>query len=180
MHQDDKDLEWLFKNYQNFFEKFGMNKNNITSVYYEWKEGPSDTVMEYLCAIFEKLLYETYEQVADPKAKFKILSFIFGEMRDYKINFAGAKANDIYKKYLFCQLKLLQLSSTPFVVKVIAVRCCPYCDVLHGTELTIEEALEKQLLPSEKCTNDVGCHCFYKPENVRGDTGKLYNDSNLL
>jgi hypothetical protein len=170
MTQDNKDLDWLFTNYQDFFDRFGMNKENIASVYYEWKEDDADTLLQYLWAIFEKLLYETYEQVSNPEAKFKILSVILSKMREYKINYEGCKANDIYKKYLYCQLKLLQITRPHFKVTVVAVRCCPYCDGLNGKQLSLDEALESQLLPPARCINEVGCNCYYKQEIVRSES----------
>jgi 6-phosphogluconate dehydrogenase len=163
MLHEDKDLDWLFKNYQTFFDKFGMNKENIADVYYEWKEDEADTILKYLWAIFEKLLYETYEQVLQPEAKFKILSLILEEMWNYKRNYLGEKANDIYKKYLYCQLKLIQFSAMTVMVSVVAVRCCPYCDALNGKQLSVEEALQNQFLPAVRCINEVGCSCYYKP-----------------
>jgi hypothetical protein len=167
MVHEDKDLDWLFRNYQSFFDKFGMNKENITAVYYEWKEDEADTILKYLWAIFEKLLYETYEHVSRPEAKFKILSLILEEMRNYKRNYEGEKANDLYKKYLYCQLKMIQLAAMPVMITVVAVRCCPYCDAINGKRLSIEEALQNQFLPAARCINDVGCECYYKPDIIR-------------
>jgi hypothetical protein len=172
MLQDDKDFDWLFKNYESFFEKFGMDRDNIISVYYEWKEDDSDTIAKYLGAIFEKLLHETYKHVARPAAKFEILSLILNNMRSFKINYEGVTANDIYKKYLYCQLKMLQLTNLPFTVTVIAVGCCPYCAALNGKKFSIEEALESQFLPPARCINDVGCNCYYRPEMIRNETAQ--------
>ena len=163
--QEDTDLVWLLKTYQPFFERFGMERENILSVYNEWNSDENDTPLKYLWAIFEKLLYETYQQVNEPLAKFRILSLILNEMRNYKISFEGDVANDIYKKYLFCQLKLVQLQNNPSIhVTIVAVHCCPYCNALHGTQLPVQEALLLQLLPPDKCTSEAGCNCFYKPE----------------
>jgi hypothetical protein len=53
-----KDLDWMFSNYMEFFEKFDMNKSNITTVFFQWKMENEGGVKEYLWDIFEKLIYE--------------------------------------------------------------------------------------------------------------------------
>jgi hypothetical protein len=160
---EDKDLNWLLENYQHLFAKFGMYKQNVVEVYDEWKEGPEDSVLKYLWAILEKLLVEVYQHAASLQRKYHLLSVILEEMRNYKIKYDGEKANDIHEKYLFCKLKELehQTNNPHTTVKVMAVKCCSYCGELHRKELTIEEALATKLLPHPRCTNEVGCNCFY-------------------
>ncbi len=113
-------------------------------------------------AIFEKLLSEAYLNISSPATRFKVLGLVLKEMRNYKTNYEGEKANDLHRRYLFCQLKQFEIQSKD--VQVMAINCCPYCAMLNGKKVTVEEALDEQYLPTKSCTNEIGCNCFYKAE----------------
>lgn len=162
MHSEPKDLDWLFKHYMPFFEKFEMRKDNIVSAFYQWKTENVGGVSDFLWAVLEKLLDEA-QHITKEETFYKVHLFIYKEMWKYKANIKEVNANDLYKKYLYCGLKLYEIYNT-LLVSINSGKCCPYCDALNNTIMSVAEALDKQYLASEKCTNELCCSCLYLAE----------------
>jgi hypothetical protein len=154
-----KDLDWMFKNYIEFFEKFDMNKSNITTVFFQWKMDNEGGVKEYLWDIFEKLLYEA-QQIESEITSYKVQLLIYKEMWKYKVEVKGDNGNEYYRKYLYCGLMLYKLYKKE-TVRIASGACCPSCDALNKQRMQIEDALESQPLASSNCTNELCCNCLY-------------------
>jgi hypothetical protein len=156
-----KDLDWMFKNYMEFFEKFGMNKQNISTVFFQWKMDSPGGVKEYLWDIFLKLLYEA-DQLENDVTKYRVKFQVYKEMWQYKVEVKGENGSEYYQKYLYCGLKLYQLYQQK-TIRINSGKCCPYCNAFHDTHLPIEIAIQSQPLASANCTNTVCCNCLYIP-----------------
>jgi hypothetical protein len=154
-----KDLDWMFGNYMEFFEKFDMTKQNILSVFYQWKTENSGGVKEYLWDILEKLLYEA-EQISSEITSYKVQLLIYKERWNYKVEVKGENGNKYYRKYLYCGLKLYQLYEQQ-TIRIASGSCCPFCDALNQQRVRIEDSLKRQPLASLYCTNELCCNCLY-------------------
>jgi hypothetical protein len=154
-----KDLDWMLGNYMEFFEKFDMNKSNITTVFFQWKMDNEGGVKEYLWDIFEKLLYEA-EQLENKISKYRVQLIIYKEMSNYKVEVKGDNGNEYYRKFLHCGLMLYNLYKQQ-TVRIASGSCCPFCDALNEQRMLADEALERQPLASSDCTNELCCTCLY-------------------
>jgi hypothetical protein len=154
-----KDLDWMFRNYMEFFEKFDMNKSNITTVFFQWKMENEGGVKDYLWDIFEKLIYEA-QQIKNEITSYKVQLLTYKEMWKYKVEVSGDNGNEYYRKYLHCGLMLYKLYNQK-TVRIASGSCCPFCDALNEQIMPIEDALERQSLSSTSCSNELCCNCLY-------------------
>jgi hypothetical protein len=163
MQSEEQDIDWLFSTYHDFFALFEMSRENLELVYQEWKETDEDTVKKYYWAILEKLLHEAALHTTTLEGRYFALSLIYNEIRNYKQQYEADKANNLHKKHLFYKLKFMQVKarSNNVKVRIMSIQCCAYCGYNHGEEILIEEALEQQLVPSQRCIHQLGCNCYY-------------------
>lgn len=164
-------VDWLVQQYSPFFEKFGIDHNDLINHYEFWKEkSESDSVTDYLWYLFHVLLGETKKQVADPGDYHRNLHEIYLMMLEFRVNVEGQKDNALVQAIIKNRIQLWQRELPyPFRLQAISLNCCPYCESINGQVYVAEEVLKAPYFASEHCTNEKGCSCGYIPVAAEGN-----------
>jgi hypothetical protein len=99
---------------------------------------------------------------------FPMWQFLKDEKRDFK-----HILNAITQIELYLMRAESDASDYVYEVHVIGTKCCENCNKIDGIVLTIEQAIEQNLLPYKECTRNGGCICLYTSIMVTGNDGRL-------
>lgn len=78
-----------------------------------------------------------------------------------------------HKEYLKKNIEKAIATGLRLNVTIIANGCCKECDKIHGVEMPLEEFLQSQLLPYNKCIRKPFCICDIGFEGRRDVNGRL-------
>ncbi|AOW18423.1 hypothetical protein LPB03_13585 [Polaribacter vadi] len=172
-----KDLDWLFKNYLEFFEEFGMNKYNIVSYFQTWKKDRPEIIEDYLWFIFNHLLNENAKQSENYIDLLKRNDRIYSEMLHFRRKFEQKKANEIQKLYnenkVNLDLESNLHSNLEMEFIIIGTNDCEESKKISEKTITIKQAIENKTIPYEKCTRKQGCVCLMGLKPKRDEKGNL-------
>jgi hypothetical protein len=158
------------------------DKNNPEKIYeLSWPRGEKLIVNSY--SSLYKIIGITEQNLFDRRQKFKnvedtIWSFcneallknqkdenyenliaIYNAMERIQIS-KNKSANYLAKRRLYYQLLKNKAVGYDIVIIVVPDTSCEECKKLDGKEFSIDEAIEKQILPPDNCSC-LGCSCMY-------------------
>lgn len=164
-------IDWLVQQYASFFQKFGIDRNDLISHYGFWREkSGSDSVTDYLWYLFHVLLGETKKQVTDQSDYHRNLHEIYLMMLEFRVNVEGQKDNSLVQLIIKNRIQLWQRELPyPFRLQAISLNCCPYCESINGQVFDAEQVLKNPHFASPECTNNPGCSCGYIPVGAEGN-----------
>lgn len=182
-------IDWLLKNYLPFLEKFGMDEKNIRENYTSsWKKKNGDDVESYLWSIFNLLIDENFKQsqAKDLEGYYDRNREIYGQMARFLVKYKKKPAGHLQKLYNENYIKNENQSLKDSTVQYDVTINCGAIDCKYGNELdrklfSMKEALENSIIPYDKCTNELGCFCFYSIKPRRDENDNLiYKDDHLI
>jgi hypothetical protein len=164
-------MDWLVQRYASFFQKFGIERDELISHYEFWKEKSGATsITDYLWYLFHVLLGETRKQVPDSGDLYRNLHEIYLVMLEFRLNVEGQKDNSLVQLIIKNRIQLWQRELPyPFRLQAISLNCCPYCESINGQVFEAEEVLRNPHFASPQCTAEQGCSCGYIPVGAEGN-----------
>jgi len=121
-------IDWLFKNYMPFLQKFQMEEENIRNHFEKWKQNRVPLIGDYLWFIFNFLLHEVVKQSNTEIDIYKKHREIYYEMTQFQRLYENKPANHTYRLYLENDLRLKELESNMLLnVTIISGHCFSYC-----------------------------------------------------
>ena len=164
-------LDWLLQQYGSFFQKFGIEQNDLVSHYTIWKEKSGDeSVTNYLWYLFHVLLGETRKQLTNPGDYHRNLHEIYLMMLAFRVNVEGQKDNGLVQAIIKNRIQLWQRELPyPFRLQAISLNCCSYCESINGQVFEADDVLKNPHFASPHCTAEKGCSCGYIPVGAEGN-----------
>lgn len=157
-----KTIDWLIKNYIDFFQEFGMEEDNIRKYYAEWKLKFGERIEDFLWHIFNHLLQENATQSQDIKGFYKRSWLIYSEMVRFRRKHEGKKENELWEQAVKNKLAMTYEQATiELDAFVIGAPECEALQEIKDIKLPIGEMVKKDIIPYNKCTRERGCVCFY-------------------
>lgn len=184
-----RSIDWLLKNYFPFLERFGMDEKNIRENYTKnWENKDKADVESYLWSIFNLLIDENFKQSQgkDLGGYYDRNREIYGQMATFLVKYKKKPATYLRKLYNenYINQKYLEMKDNIFQIAVSVI--CGSIDCKCGNELkdklfSMEEAIENNIIPYDKCTDELGCFCFYGVAPRRDESNDLiYKDDYLI
>lgn len=169
-----KTIDWLIKNYIDFFKEFGMNEDNIRRYHNEWKEEFTESIEDFLWHIFNHLLHQNSFQSQDFIGLMNRNRDIYSQMLFFRRNIEGKKGNRILK--ILNQTKLSiqnEDSGLYWDVVVIGDDECEAYQKIKDKKFPIKDVIKKDVIPYDNCKRERGCVCEYGYLARRDSQGKL-------
>ena len=111
----------------------------------------------------------------DDRRLYETLKSLYLEMGRFLLD-TNRDRKHIQRKFFEAELKLIEIDSKNFgfeqEVEIIGTNCCEYCSGLDGLKMSVEETIQKNLLPG-KCTRSSGCICCYAVVAKFDERGRL-------
>lgn len=176
-----KTFDWLIKKYMDFFQKFGMDEENIRIYYDWWKDKHSESIEDFLWHIFNHLLSENASQSKDIEGFYERNRKIYSEMLQFRRIIEGKKANEILQLLHQTDIALrYEQTSLDLDAGVVGHPDCSVSQELKDKRFSIRDAIKADVIPYERCTREKGCACTYTFHPKRDSEGRLINKKESL
>lgn len=156
-------IEWLLKNYANFFYKFGINEIEILKRYETFQIKKSGVIEDFLWGLFNYIIIENSKNANSLIELYKNNHCIYLEMVSFRRKYEKKKENRLWKFVIENALKrdIENLSShrLQYAVEIITCDDCESCHSIKGKIISVEEALNNKTIPYDTCSRDKGCCC---------------------
>jgi len=165
--QEVRDINWVLKNFWDFFKKYVVHKEQFISNYNEYNGSAND----FVWSIFQLLLTtvaEALQKCEITEEEFYLKSKkIYGEMIMFLQLYEKKKSIiQLQKAYYYCEIKNTQLKYPDLLgFEIFSVNCCDNCDAFHKKKITIEEAIAYANDTPNRCLNTYnrGCRTTFFP-----------------
>lgn len=170
----EKTLDWLIKNYMDFFIDFKMEEDNIRSHFEVWKIDHSGRVEDYLWYILNILLHENAVASATLKGFYERNNNIYSQMLWFRRKIEKKPANEIYELMIKSRANMQYESTNLYLTtKICSPSDCSLKDKLESLEVPLEVIIKEGVIPFSECDRANGCACIYLYNPTRDKNDRI-------